>query len=137
MLRTVQDALKDIETPILEVWNKSDLLTENDRKVLNIQRSQRGDAPAYLTSCYTGEGIEDLRLKIYDVIAYKPSVVPGHRKQKALEVHTLELVLPLPLEPSAWTFLHRNATITATLEDCIEVQFPSPKTKAQYNKLFG
>eukprot|EP00397_Hematodinium_sp_SG-2012_P022122 GEMP01022902.1.p1 GENE.GEMP01022902.1~~GEMP01022902.1.p1 ORF type:complete len:493 (+),score=116.87 GEMP01022902.1:106-1584(+) len=139
MLRTVNDALQDVDKPVWEVWNKIDLLDESERRYLLTERAKRGDVPPLLVSCLTGEGIEELERKIKDVIGDTAPVttVPGKKKRVAIEVDSLEVTLPLPLDPPAWTFLHKHAKIMQTHDEHIEVQFPNVKTKAQYQKLFG
>lgn len=138
MLHTVNEALKDIETPVIEVWNKADLLDDAARKYYLTECAKQGGVPPLLTSCATGEGIADLRVKIKETIGEldMPTRVPGNRRRVALDVESLDVSLSLPLEPSAWSFLHKHAKIAETHETHIEVEFPYAKTKAQYAKLF-
>jgi GTPase len=54
----------DGRTPILEIWNKIDLLNEEQRAVLTAESMRRDDVVAI--SAVTGEGIEGMRMLLAD-----------------------------------------------------------------------
>jgi GTPase len=56
------------DTKILEVWNKVDLLTAEERQALQAQ-ALRQDRRPILVSARDGDGLEDLRTRIGDVLA--------------------------------------------------------------------
>ncbi len=60
--RNVRDILSDLgvgaETPLVELWNKADLLPDEQRTALETRASARADI--YLGSAITGQGLEGL-----------------------------------------------------------------------------
>ena len=85
---------------LLEVWNKVDLLPEDEQGVTKARAIRHGEmtgTPAATVSAWTGEGIEDLRETIADLIDDAPEVgiVLGAASGEAL----------------AW--LYRNGRITS------------------------
>jgi len=56
------------DNKIIEVWNKVDLLTAEERHVLEGQASRAGRSPV-LVSARDGDGLADLRARIGDVLA--------------------------------------------------------------------
>lgn len=94
-IKTVRDVMGDVGVrgmPELVVFNKADLLDEDERLVL------RGLVPgAYFASSRTGEGIEELRAAIDEVLP-KPAVeiqalVPYDRGDLVAAVHETGLLL--------------------------------------------
>src|SRR5690606_2096946 len=70
---------------ILEVWNKVDLIPEDDRG-LTRARALRSDGRAVAVSATTGEGLDTLRERIADLIDDEPevSLVLGPEEGEAL-----------------------------------------------------
>lgn len=56
----------DAETPLFEVWNKSDLLEGDDAEAVAHQSERRDDV--FLTSALTGAGLEELLAAVSDAL---------------------------------------------------------------------
>lgn len=56
------------EANIIEVWNKADLLADDERESLLAQAARQDDRPV-LISARTGEGLQALKLRINDALA--------------------------------------------------------------------
>jgi len=103
--KDVEEVLKQIEQPegkprrILEVWNKTDLLSPEAREEVEGQAARSGNA-SVAVSAWTGEGIERLRQAITDLIDDDPET---------------ELVLqPSQGEALAWLYEHGRVTARDT-----------------------
>lgn len=81
---------------ILEVWNKIDLVDEDERG-LTVARALNTDGRAVAASAVTGEGVEALRERIAELIDDEPEV---------------ELVLD-PSQGEALAWLYQNGRVTA------------------------
>lgn len=62
-------ALKAREMHYLEVWNKADLLSEDERLAIEKQLRERDPSSVCLLSAATGEGIDTLLLRLEDRLA--------------------------------------------------------------------
>jgi len=85
---------------ILEVWNKIDLVDEDERG-LTIARALNTDGRAVAVSAVTGEGVEALRERIAELIDDEPEV---------------RLVLE-PSQGEALAWLYQNGRVTARESD--------------------
>ena len=101
----LDDLLADIpeaeRVPIIEVWNKIDLIPEHDKEELDARRqlaTTRGNAPI-ISSAVTGEGLDDLTARI-DAIVGSDDV-------------TLTVTLP-PSAGKLRHWLHENTTVLKT-----------------------
>ncbi|GAA4483426.1 GTPase HflX [Microbacterium panaciterrae] len=110
-IKTVRDVMGDVgarEVPEIVVFNKADLIDEDERMVL------RGLVPgAYFVSSRSGEGIEELRAAI-DAILPKPAVeivavVPYDRGDLVAAVHESGLLLDVVHE-EAGTRIHAHVS---------------------------
>jgi GTP-binding protein HflX len=97
---------EDRRQTVVEVWNKLDLVPEEDHQVLRLRASRSGDAGgphAVALSAVTGEGVEDLR----DLIAELVDTAP--------EVETR--LPPGDGEALAWLYQHGRVTARSDQED--------------------
>jgi GTP-binding protein HflX len=62
-----------LRAPVLEVWNKADLIVDPERHEAVFSRAEKQD-DVVVVSALTGEGIEDLRRKLADILGQ------GHRR---------------------------------------------------------
>ena len=85
---------------ILEVWNKIDLVDEDERG-LTVARALNTDGRAVAVSAVTGEGVEALRERIAELIDDEPEV---------------QLVLD-PSQGEALAWLYQNGRVTAREAD--------------------
>ena len=85
---------------ILEVWNKMDLVDEDERG-LTVARALNTDGRAVAVSAVTGEGVEALRERIAELIDDEPEV---------------QLVLD-PSQGEALAWLYQNGRVTAREAD--------------------
>lgn len=73
------DAGPEHDQDLIEVWNKSDLLSGEARDNLTAQLGVLSAAddplPPQLISCHTGEGIEDLRANIEQALTRKDDII--------------------------------------------------------------
>ncbi|WP_460802177.1 GTPase HflX [Microbacterium sp. GXF6406] len=94
-LQTVRDVIGDVggrDLPEIVVFNKADLLTDDDRLVL-----QGLEPRAHFVSSRTGEGIEQLRIAIEDALP-KPAVevralIPYDRGDLVAAIHETGMLL--------------------------------------------
>jgi GTP-binding protein HflX len=110
--RDVQDVLDQLfeaagvtnRAPIIEVWNKIDLVTDDRRPDLNAaaERASRRGAPPVFTSALTGEGLDDLLERIDRHVADR------------------DVTMVIDLPPTAGRlrhWLHENASVLETREN--------------------
>jgi len=91
---------EDKPRQILEVWNKIDLIPDEDRGLV-VARSLNTDGRAVAVSAATGEGIEPLRRRIAELIDDEPEV---------------EMVLD-PAEGEALAWLYQNGRVMSRETD--------------------
>lgn len=105
-------------TPILEVWNKADLLSEAKATELQLE-ARRCDRPPALVSALTGEGLDallnvlDARLGIGDAIL--DVIVPGH--EGALIAWLYENAEVLSRDTDAEGALHLRVRVPSEKKD--------------------
>ncbi len=88
-------------TAMIEVWNKADLITDDDDRAM-IQARAAHDGDVVMVSALTGEGIDALERRLVDILA------KGHRR--------FELVLDSS-EGAALAWLHSHGEILAEDHD--------------------
>jgi GTPase len=98
VLADLLDDDHDTHAPIIEVWNKIDLVDDTSQENIAAVRQQainRGNAPV-ITSAVTGQGLDDLANRIDEIIGR----------------HDLTLKLVLPASAGKLRhWLHQNATV--------------------------
>ena len=118
---------EDRRSRIIEVWNKADLLPEQEReRLFNVTRiGQPGERPM-LVSAITGEGIDALRLEI------EARLTQGHARYS--------VVVPAE-DGAAAAWLHDNATVLErrmTDEDQVAFEIKvAPERVARLERRFG
>lgn len=126
--QVLEDAGIDIQSRVLEVWNKCDLLTEKQQKLLRYIHGKTGGPSAFLVSALQGEGFEELleylEQRLQDLSMRR---VPGQlSSQGAIEVsqrskQRVVVVDGLPPDEAAerWAFLQDECGI---IEDSIAAE---------------
>lgn len=126
--QVLEDAGIDMQSRVLEVWNKCDLLTGKQRKLLSYIHGKTGGPQAFLVSALHGEGFEELleylERRLQDLSMRR---VPGQlSSQGAIEVsqrgkQRVVIVDGLPPDEAAerWAFLQDECTI---IEDSIAAE---------------
>lgn len=98
VLGTLQEETGEALPPIIEAWNKFDLLPDDIQETLRLSaRSGLPETPAVVTSALGGEGIEDLLALIADSI------------REELEQYSLLLT---PKDGAARAWLHEHGSVT-------------------------
>ena len=116
--------LGDQAKPLIEVWNKSDLLNESAIPNCSLQ-SKNGNSPV-IVSALTGSGIEKLLNRVESVIT------AGYK--------TVQLLLPIEEAGSQIAWLYRNAEMIARndAETGVQVTARIPESSLQdFNSKFG
>lgn len=137
---------------VMEVWNKTDLLTEKEVRQLFYQHQLQVSTPVQAVSALTGEGFEELLEKLDQKLQdLAVRVVPGYRSRSALEVpvkgpEVVRIPQDLPQEQAAelWAFLHETgAVLDQSMDTCqdtgdilLEVKMDN-STRSKFLKKFG
>lgn len=153
--KTVQRVLMENDMDperVMEVWNKTDLLTEKEVRHLFYQHQLQVSTPVQAVSALTGEGFEELVEKLDQKLQdLAVQVVPGYRSRSALEVpvkgpEVVRIPQDLPQEQAAdlWAFLHETgAVLDQSMDTCqdtgdilLEVKMDT-STRSKFLKKFG
>lgn len=137
---------------VMEVWNKTDLLTEKEVRQLFYQHQLQVSTPVQAVSALTGEGFEELLEKLDQKLQdLAVRVVPGYRSRSALEVpvkgpEVVRIPQDLPQEQAAelWAFLaETGAVLDQSMDTCqdtgdilLEVKMDN-STRSKFLKKFG
>ena len=110
--------------PMIEVWNKSDLLEENGST--NVSTKSNSDRLAVLVSALTGNGIKELTQSIEATITQ--------------DYKTVQMLIPIEESGSQIAWLYRNVEMLAktNVDAGIQVTVRIPKSILQdFNQKFG
>eukprot|EP00434_Breviolum_minutum_P023295 symbB.v1.2.020549.t1/scaffold1731.1/size134469/6 len=104
--KTVRNVLSENDVDperVMEVWNKTDLLTEKEVRHFFYQHQLQVSTPVQAISALTGEGFDELVEKLdHKLQDLSVRVVPGHRSSSALEAGFVEVAaVGCPLLPLA------------------------------------
>lgn len=118
----------DYDQPLIEVWNKSDLLSAQDALVhARRAQSQVDNPPAYLISCQNGQGIEALKTGMMTILHAHYSVfeldVDMHNYAARAWLH--EYALILGEQPNEVGVYHMRVRLSEVNRGKFQSRFPN------------
>ena len=122
-LDVIGDAVEGPPVPIVEAWNKLDLLDDEQRETLMAQAARRDDV--MMISALTGEGVDDLVRSVADLLS--------------ANAHMREIRIGMD-DGAALAWLHEHGEVDQTDSDehgmTVSVRMPDSQF-ARFRSLFG